>query len=383
MIISFTRDQKIASRIADLLSSVVSVSETVPQVIREAERSSGVSAVVVGEDVAIAEATDLAGELRATDPTIAIILLRTRVDLGATTDAMRAGIRSVLSSSDIQGLIEQVAQQEQVAQAIRAKIEGRSLEGKRGTVVLVYSAKGGVGKTTTSLNLAACLTHKSEDTAVVLDLDLQFGDVGVATGLADETRSIADLGSDPAAISQAVIEKSICQVENGFDVLLAPATPAEAEKVNADIVSRTIEQLVALYDWVVVDSPPAFTDEILAAFDHADVQVMVSTPDLPSVKNLSVATTTLKRIGLDKTARCVVINRFDSRAGMDRSELTGAAATIAETKNVIVLPDQPLVLKSSSLGYVAALGPKGDKVRKMYRELVQFVSKVSPVEAAR
>ena len=382
MIISFTRDQKIAARIADLLSSVGSPSETVPQVIRDAERSSGVSTVVVGEDIAIAEATDLARQLRVSDPTIAIILLRTRVDLGATTDAMRAGIRLVISSSDIQGLIEQVAQQEQVAQAIRARIEGRLLEGKRGTVVLVYSAKGGVGKTTTSLNLATCLTHESDDTAVVLDLDLQFGDVGVATGLADETRSIADLGSDPAAISQETLEKSICQVEKGFDVVLAPATPAEAEKVNAEIVSRTIEQLATLYDWVVVDSPPAFTDEILAAFDHADVQVMVSTPDLPSVKNLSVATTTLKRIGLDNTARCVVINRFDSRAGMDRSELANAAAAIAETNSVLVLPDQPLVLKSSSLGYVAALGPKGDKVRKMYRELVEFVRKVSAVEAA-
>jgi len=373
MIISFTRDQKIAARIADLLSSVVSISETVPQVIREAERSSGVSTVVVGEDVAIAEATDLATQLRVTDPTIAIILLRTRVDLGATTESMRAGIRSVVSSSDIQGLTEQVAQQEQVAQAIRARIEGRSLEGKRGSVVLVYSAKGGVGKTTTSLNLAATLTHKSDETSVVLDLDLQFGDVGVATGLGDETPSIADLGTDPGAITLAILEKSICHLKEGFDVLLAPATPAGAEKINAEIVGRTIELLISLYDWVVIDSPPAFTDEILAAFDHADVQVMVTTPDLPSVKNLAVASATLKRIGLDKTPRCVVINRFDPRAGMDRTELVKAASTIAETQNVMVLPDQPLVLKSSTLGYVAALGPKGDKVRKMYRELFDFV----------
>lgn len=378
MMLSFTRDQKIAARIADLLSSVVAVSETVPQVIRECERSSSISTVIVGEDIDLSEAVDLTEQLRVSDPTIAVILLRSRVDLGATTEAMRAGIRSVLASSDIRGLVDQVAQHEQVAQAIKAKIEGRSLDGERGRVVLVYSAKGGVGKTTTSLNLAAGLAQKSDEKAVVLDLDLQFGDVGVATGIPDGHSSIADLGDDPSTITAAAVEKAISHVENGFDVLLAPSSPAEAAKVTADIVSKTIELLTGLYDWVVVDSPPAFTDEILAAFDHADIQVLISTPDLPSVKNLSVATTTLKRIGLDKTPRCVVLNRFDSRAGMDRSELVNAAQTIAETKSIIVLADQPLVLRSSSLGFVASLGPKGDKVRKMYRELVEFVRKTAP-----
>ena len=378
MILSFTRDQKIAARIADLLSSTVTVSETVPQVIRECERSSSISTVIVGEDIDLSEAVDLTEQLRVSDPTIAVMLLRSRVDLGATTEAMRAGIRSVLASSDIRGLVDQVAQHEQVAQAIKAKIEGRSLEGERGQVVLVYSAKGGVGKTTTSLNLAAGLAHKSDEKAVVLDLDLQFGDVGVATGIPEGHASIADLGDDPSTITAAAVEKAISHVENGFDVLLAPSSPAEAAKVTAYIVSKTIELLTGLYDWVVVDSPPAFTDEILVAFDHADIQVLISTPDLPSVKNLSVATTTLKRIGLDKTPRCVVLNRFDSRAGMDRSELVNAAQTIAETKSIIVLADQPLVLRSSSLGFVASLGPKGDKVRKMYRELVEFVKKTAP-----
>lgn len=381
MILSFTRDSKVAARLAELLSSVVSVAETVPQLVREIERSSSITTVVVGEDVALKEATDAAEQLRITHPTVAVILLRERVDLGTTTDAMRSGIRSVLGSSDIRGLVDQVTQHTQVALAIKAQMEGRSLDDRKGHVVLVYSAKGGVGKTTTSLNLAACLSHKSDEKAVVLDLDLQFGDVGVATGANGDHRSIADLGEHPQAITPASVEKAITKVENGFDVLLAPGPPAEAEKITAEIVSATIDALTGLYDWVVVDSPPAFTDEILAAFDAADVQVLISTPDLPSVKNLSVATATLKRIGLDKTPRCVVLNRFDSRAGMDRAELVSAATNIADTKSVFVVPDQPLILRSSSLGFVASIGPKGDKVRKLYKDVLSFVRSTAEQKA--
>lgn len=376
MLLILSRESKVASRIIDVLSVEAQTHGTAQQVIREAQRTGAVSSVVIGEDIDFAEASAASEQLRVADPSIAVVLLRNRVDLGVTTQAMRAGVRSVLSASDIRGLVEQVAEQEQISQAIRARLEGRTLESSRGTTVLVYSAKGGVGKTTTSLNLAASLAQSSTDSVVVVDLDLQFGDVGVAVGKPDSTKSISDLGVDPQSVTLENIRKSLEKIKDNFFVLLAPSDPAAAGRVSSELVARVIEELASGFDWVVIDSPPAFTDEILTAFDHADVQVLVSTPDLASVKNLSVATATLERIGLDKTARCVILNRFDAKSGMDRGELSRAAQHIAHTSDVFVIPDYAPILKSSSRGYVAALGPRGEKTQKLYQDVVSLIGTV-------
>jgi pilus assembly protein CpaE len=237
-----------------------------------------------------------------------------------------------------------------------------------------------VGKTTTSLNLGACLAGVSDESVVVVDLDLQFGDVGVAVGKPESEKSIFDLVSDPSSVTLESVRKSLEKVTDNFFVLLAPADPSQADRVGAALVEKIVEALQSGFDWVIIDSPPAFTDEILSAFDHADVQVLVSTPDLASVKNLSVATKTLERIGLDKTPRCVVLNRFDSKSGMDRSELVKAAESIAGTSHVFVVPDHGPILKSSTRGYVAALGPRPEKTRKIYKDLLAFVrsTRVTP-----
>jgi len=375
MILIYSRDAKVAARIAGLLSMETGVCETTPQLLREVERVDQVGAVVLGEDLTIEEARLAAEELRIADPSIAALLIRNRVDLGVTTDAMRSGIRSVIGASDIKGLVEQVEEQNRISLAIRAKRDGQSQDSAPGKVVLVYSAKGGVGKTTTSLNIAVGLAEASGGTVAVLDMDLQFGDVGVAAGISDSTKSISDLIGDPAMMTTKQLLGSMEKIDSKLSVLLAPQTPAEAADITPELVSKAIELLRANFDWVVIDSPPAFTDEILAAFDRSDLQVILSTPDLPAIKNLAVAANTLERIGLDKTQRCVVINRYYPKVGLDRGEVVEAARKIAGTQSVVVVPESADILKSSSLGFIASLGPRGARVRKLYKDLVGLIIK--------
>jgi pilus assembly protein CpaE len=379
MIVLFSRTDEVASRIESLVGSDVLRVETGQQLLRGAQDGQHLTAVIIAEDIELTEATAVADQLRTSSPLAATILLRSRVDLAITTQAMRSGIRAVLPSTDLSGLLDQVLQHEVIAEAIEARIQGTSDQTRRGRVVIVYSAKGGVGKTTTSLNLAAVLSYKTGERVVVVDLDLQFGDVAVATGRTKDVPRITALGTDPNVINVDTVGEVIVTVAENFDVVLAPETPAEAERVTAPIVTRAIDALSHLYDWVVIDGPPAFTDEILGAFGLADVQVLVSTPDLASLKNLALASQTLRKIGLDKTPRCVIINRLDTRARIDMFALRRAARRVSESRNLFVVRDYPLILQSASVGEVASLGASGRKVRKLYRDIAEFVRRSSEV----
>ena len=285
--------------------------------------STGPQTVVLGPEVSSEEAAGLASTFRALRPEVGVVLVRDVVDAVVLTEALRAGVREVVSSSDLAGLLEAVSRTEKVSHALAhlGPPAEPATEVALGRVVTVFSAKGGCGKTTISTNLGAALADKGRRSVVIVDLDLAFGDVAIALQLFP-SHTIADavsLGEKNLDIGG--LQALLTPHSAGLTTLVAPVEPGAAETIPASLVTRIIEVLRENFDFVVIDTPPAFDDQVLAAFDLSDTVVLLATLDIPALKNLKLTLETLELLNYPRERWKIVLNRSDSKVGLAVSEV--------------------------------------------------------------
>jgi pilus assembly protein CpaE len=182
----------------------------------------------------------------------------------------------------------------------------------RGKIVTVYSPKGGTGTTTIAVNLA--LTLHNEDTRVVLvDGNLQFGDVAVFVNEQGKN-TIVDLAPRAEELDPEIVEEVMVKhAASGIHILAAPSRPEHAERVSSAQFGKVLEYLQQLYAYVVVDTASLLTDVTLAAIDVSDLIVLVTTQDIPAIKNCRLFLDLLQTLGIERERILFVMNRFDKR----------------------------------------------------------------------
>ncbi len=157
----------------------------------------------------------------------------------------------------------------------------------RGRVITVFSAKGGVGKTAISTNLAVAIRDATQNRVLLVDGDLQFGDVAVWLGLTPRI-GITELLSRGTEVDELAIKSTVQEHQSGLHVLLPPNHPATAERVRPEAVKSLVNLLRDLYDFVVIDTHTSYGDETLAMLDVADDLVVVVTPEISVVRNTHI-----------------------------------------------------------------------------------------------
>ena len=185
---------------------------------------------------------------------------------------------------------------------------------------MVFPAKGGCGKTTLSINLAHALARHTNSRVALLDFDLQFGDIAVALQI-EPKKTISDAISMQSNLDELGIKSLLVNQEKNLDILLAPTNPTDIEYISIELIDNLLESLRNNYDYIVVDTPPAFTDVILRVFDQADRCFLLTTLDMPAIKNLKLVVSTLEALNINKAKLDFVLNRSDLKSGINLKEL--------------------------------------------------------------
>jgi pilus assembly protein CpaE len=230
-------------------------------------------------------------------------------------------------------------------------------------MVCVLGPKGGTGKTLTSSNLAVTLAMGGEKVALV-DLDLQFGDVGLALGLNPE-KTIYDLAKSGGSLDIEKLETYMTSHVSGVRVLLAPTRPDQASFISTDLLRDVFSLLRSNYECVVVDTPPGFTPEVIASIDISTHICIVGMLDSLSLKNTKLGLETLELMGYDSDRITVLLNRADSRIGISTDDV---AAIVGRLPDVSVPSDREIA-KSMTDGVPIVIAAERSEAAKAYRAL--------------
>lgn len=231
--------------------------------------------------------------------------------------AMRSGVRDVVTSEISTGDLRVLLERACLASASRRRGMAPAVEGSqdRGRVIAVMSPKGGVGKTTVATNLAIGLGKVAPMGVVIVDLDLQFGDV--ASGLLLEPEhSISDAVHGAASQDSMVLKAFLTVHPAGIYALCGPKTPAESDYITAEHVTRLINQLASEFRYVVVDTAPGLGEHCLATLEQATDGVWVCGMDVPSIRGLHKCFGVLKELQLLPQGRHTVLNFADRKSGI-------------------------------------------------------------------
>jgi len=284
---------------------------------------SSVDVLVLSPEVKEADALGLAEFVGRTSPGTAIVLVRDHTWNGLLPAAMRAGIRDVVDMTQgTDELREAVERAIAWAGNLRSASVAATTEGgraQRGHILSVFSSKGGSGKTFLTTNLATAIAQVTGADTAVVDLDVDMGDVFTYFGR-EPSASINDLmelgeGADHDKIREVGVEVAPHTWAFG-----APPDPA-AEAPAGEAVGKFLRSIRNEFPFVIVDASVDYSDSALVCFDLSDMICLVTALDVVGVKHLSKALDTLLTIGLPRDRFRVVLNRADSKVGLDASDV--------------------------------------------------------------
>jgi pilus assembly protein CpaE len=289
--------------------------------------------------------------LRRESPATAIIVafatrpeatLREIVQVGAV-DLLELPAEDVVLRAVIKRALDLHEQMLAAAEPVVASVVQHPATSHRaGRVFTVCSATGGCGKTFYAANMALFLARTSSARVALVDLDLQFGETMTALRLQPPYTIVDALsheGDDDRPDLSEHIEDYLVRYDGTFWTLAAPKEPSQADEVTPIEVTKVIEALRSRFDYVIVDTPTALAETVLAAFDLSEHLFVMATLDLPSVRNLGMFLQTLQKLRIPTDNVSLVLNKIESDVGIEVAQIVklfpqGFRSTLPYAKEV-------------------------------------------------
>jgi pilus assembly protein CpaE len=322
--------------------------------------------------------------IRKRSPYIQVVILSVQSDQNYMRKAMLAGARDFLTKPPLgDELISAIRRAGEMAHAERAKGAQQQIAAgsgsqntvagygpvSRGRVITVYSPKGGTGCTTIAVNLAIALNN--EDTRVVLvDANLQFGDVAIFVNEQGKN-TILELAPRVDELEPDVVEEILINhAASGLRILAAPQRPEMADKISTDQFAKVVQYLQRMYAYVVVDTSHILSDVVLSMFDISDAIVLLTTQEIPSIKNARLFLDLLQTMGVAKERVVFVMNRYDKRIGITPERVS---ENLKHEISVAVPLDEKIVITAVNRGVPFMLDNKAQPVGRGILSLAEAV----------
>ncbi|MEA2508086.1 MAG: pilus assembly protein CpaE [Actinomycetota bacterium] len=302
-------------------------------------------------------------------PGTGFILVVEQIDARLLQNAMRSGISDVIAVEDMDSELEPAISRTYEAGAEELLRSGVSGPARNGKVVSIFGPKGGTGKTVVATNLAVLLAESGVST-VLLDASVRFGDCAAFLRVRPE-RTLFDLASVAGEVDEVALSSVLATHSSGLKMLCAPNDPLDAEKLDGDVITRVIKGMRKAFDLIVVDTAPALDDFTLAVLSTSDIAYLVTSLDLPAVKDAKLCLSTLERLrlGMDKVR--IVLNRANSNVGFPADEVARALGTevVAKLPSDVAVPrsvnsGSPVHADNRKSGIAKDLAKLADDLRK-------------------
>ncbi len=326
---------------------------------------SGPTVVVFGPSLADGNGVASASPVLSTRPAVGGILISDSLSTELLQSALRAGFKDVLTEPvERDELVETIARVSATLPGVNlpSSAHPRHEDELRGRMTTVFSTKGGAGKSVIATNVAVSLAKQSERPVVLVDADLQFGDVSVMLKLAPHRTVVDAVGAidklDASMLRSLLVEHE----ESGLLVLSAPLEPAFADQVEAKQLIEIIDLLRTMAVHVVVDTPAHFNDVVLALIEESDDVLLVAGLDIPSIKNVRIGLQTLRLLNTPMHKIRLVLNRANSKVKLDVAEVERTLQVQAQSRipSDVSVPQsvnkgEPIVLEAPRSGPAKAI----------------------------
>ena len=312
----------------------------------------GAEVVGIGPNVDVQLALELARAFDVDHPEVPVIVI-TEPTRGFWQKALRAGVHDVLTTEAPDDEIRRVFHRAvETSRRRRANLLDEIGDPKdSGRVITLVAPKGGSGKTALATNLAKGLSYGDEP-VVLVDLDLQFGDVAGCLNLRPEN-TIGDVASAPGQLTATTLKVFLTPTDSNLFVLCAPDSPAEGEEVDEQTVEKVTRLLAEEFPYVVNDTSAGLTEATLAAMELSTDLLFVCDLSAAALRGMRKVMDALDRLGMDKQQRHFVLNRADSRVGIEASEAEAVvglpiAASIPSDRSVPLSMNQGIPVVESA-----------------------------------
>ena len=277
--------------------------------------------IAVSSSVGHQETIDLANHIRSSTPTTAVVVIRNGPDANEVTSLVHAGVRDIVDiyrgGDELRDALQRALSW---STSLRSAKPGAGDEddSDAGQVITVFSSKGGTGKTFLSTSLAVAIAQMGIDVALI-DSDVSMGDVFSYFG-AEPRTSFYDLLSLNGKVDRRTLGTFGSPLVENLWAFGSPADVA-AQQVTQDSMTRTLRAFKQAFPYTIVDVAAGYGDEVLAALDQSDVVLLLSQLDVVGIKHLSKAMETLSYIGVPSERMMFVLNRADSKVGLEPSDV--------------------------------------------------------------
>jgi pilus assembly protein CpaE len=335
-------------------------------------------AVCVGPDVPLELCLEVSRHLDLHHPEVGVVLVR-QSSTALWRDAARSGVRDIVEPHAIEtDLVPALLAAAERSAEIRA-VQSSPPE-QKGRVIVVLSPKGGSGKTMLTTNLGMAIAGSNNGQTVVVDLDCVFGDVASVMGLVPE-HTIGELAVLPSFDSTTVKVHLSRHERSGLYVLAGSGRPEEGEAVTDEVATRVLRILTRDFPYVVVDTAAGLDERALAAIEVATDIVLLASMDVASVRNLGKEVDALNRLGFTNARRHFVLNRADTRVGLEVADVEVAVGLPVEA----AIPSSRDVPLSMNQGRTLTFDEPGSPVA---RELTALANRfleagATPIDVAR
>lgn len=323
----------------------------------------------------ITDGINAAEKITLAHPNIGVIIIASTADSGIVKQAMLAGAgdfiyKDQLEEGEIVQAIRRLFLAQKTREASLSTINTSEKEQKYRPpqVITIFGAKGGAGKTTLSVNIAAGIARETKRKVVLADLNLQFGDVASYMNI-QPRRTIAEFVQERNQWDSQLLNSYLIPHNSGVKVLAAPLRPEDAELVTPEQVEKIISILRQSFDYIIIDSPPYISDTLLTALDTSNQILLVMSMDLPAVKNVKLSLNLLDNLHHSGKTK-LIINRGAKQFGVDIRDVEKTIDFLAAEE---VPSDGNTVVNAANKGIPFVLSHPQTAVSKALQRVQQLI----------